>query len=65
MVGFAMSRNGSILGDRIGCRGALVSSYWICGKPGAILNIRITRGLRGAQLDTVPCSTGEVRPLVH
>lgn len=44
MVGFAMSRNGSILGDRIGCRGALVSSSWICGKPGAILNTRITIG---------------------
>jgi hypothetical protein len=62
MVGFAMSRNGSILGDRIGCRGALVSSSWICGKPGAILNTRITIGWQGRQSDTVPRTSREVRP---
>ena len=65
MVGFAKSRNGSIFGDRSGCRGALVSPSWICGKPGAILNTRITRGLQGRQLDTVLRSNGEISPLVH
>jgi len=69
MVGFAMSRNGSIfgdhIGDHIGVPGAPVSSSWISGKPGAILNTRTTRGLHSTQLDTVPRITGEVSPLAH
>ncbi len=42
MVGFAMSRNGFIFVDPIGLPGALVLSSRICGKPGPILNTRIT-----------------------
>lgn len=51
--------------DGSGCWGALVSSSWICGELGVFLKSRITRGLQGTQLDTVPRNTGKVSPLVH
>lgn len=32
---------------------------------GDVLRSRITRGLKGTKLDTVPRNTGEISPLAH